>query len=209
MFSLTSGYSCYSASMFSLTSGYSCYSCRAFFRRKIQSGKFHKLCRYKQYITQKYKTQKTCYIYIYCVYIYLLSSRGGRCNVSEWRRRNCVPCRSDHALTSPDPSDRPDLTDVIILKHLFSLVKLTRMNSMNRMIIWNDLINRNSRQLESQINLNRLVNRSCLINLHCLVNRNCLINLSCLVNRNCLINLNCLVNRKSLINLNCLVNRKV
>ena len=160
--------------MFSLTSGYSCYSCRAFFRRKIQSGKFHKLCRYKQYITQKYKTQKTCYIYIYCVYIYLLSSRGGRCNVSEWRRRNCVPCRSDHALTSPDPSDRPDLTDVIILKHLFSLVKLTRMNSLNRMIIRNVLINRNS-----------------LIHLNCLVNRNCLINLNCLVNRNC-----CLVNRK-------------
>ena len=160
--------------MFSLTSGYSCYSCRAFFRRKIQSGKFHKLCRYKQYITQKYKTQKTCYIYIYCVYIYLLSSRGGRCNVSEWRRRNCVPCRSDHVLNSPDPSDRPDLTDVIILKHLFSLVKLTRMNSLNRMIIRNVLINRNS-----------------LIHLNCLVNRNCLINLNCLVNRNC-----CLVNRK-------------
>jgi len=44
--------------------GYSCYSCRAFFRRRVQMTSGNKLC-----------------------------SIGGACQIEEWKRKNCIPCR--------------------------------------------------------------------------------------------------------------------
>jgi len=44
--------------------GNSCYSCRAFFRRRVQTAGNNKLC-----------------------------SNGGSCNIEEWERKRCVPCR--------------------------------------------------------------------------------------------------------------------